>query len=72
MLKILIGTEHFAAHCAVYHGAPGVPRGDIAGGLYPQSPNLAEAAKRYSPGELFLDPQTQDQDVGDASLGESQ
>jgi mono/diheme cytochrome c family protein len=51
--KILIGTEHFAAHCAVCHGAPGVPKGDIAHGLYPQPPNLAEAAKRYSPGELF-------------------
>jgi mono/diheme cytochrome c family protein len=51
--KILIGTEHFAAHCAVCHGAPGVPRGDIAHGLYPQPPDLAEAAKHYSPGELF-------------------
>jgi mono/diheme cytochrome c family protein len=51
--NILIGTEHFAAHCAVCHGAPGVPRGDIAEGLYPQPPNLAEAAKRYSQGELF-------------------
>jgi mono/diheme cytochrome c family protein len=51
--KILIGTEHFAAHCAVCHGAPGVPKGDIAQGLYPQPPNLAEVAKRYSPAELF-------------------
>jgi mono/diheme cytochrome c family protein len=51
--KILMGTEHFAAHCAVCHGAPGVPKGDIAHGLYPQPPNLAEAAKHYSPGELF-------------------
>jgi hypothetical protein len=33
--RILVGTEHFAAHCAVCHGAPGVPRGDIANGLYP-------------------------------------
>jgi mono/diheme cytochrome c family protein len=51
--KILMGTEHFAAHCAVCHGAPGVPKGDIAHGLYPQPPDLAKAAKRYSPGELF-------------------
>jgi mono/diheme cytochrome c family protein len=51
--KVIIGVEHYAAHCAVCHGAPGVPRGDIAHGLYPQPPNLAEAAKRYSPGELF-------------------
>lgn len=31
--KILIGTDHFAAHCAVCHGAPGVPKGEIAEGL---------------------------------------
>ena len=51
--KVIIGVEHYAAHCAVCHGAPGVPKGDIAHGLYPQPPNLAETAKRYSPGELF-------------------
>jgi mono/diheme cytochrome c family protein len=51
--KILIGVEHFAAHCAVCHGAPGVPKGDIARGLYPQPANLAIRAKLYSDGELF-------------------
>ena len=51
--KILLGTEHFAAHCAVCHGAPGVPKGDIAKGLYPQPPNLADAAKQFSTAELF-------------------
>jgi mono/diheme cytochrome c family protein len=51
--KVLIGVEHFAAHCAVCHGAPGVPRGEIAQGLYPQPPDLAVAAKLYSDGELF-------------------
>ena len=51
--KILIGTEHFAAHCAVCHGAPGVPKGDIAHGLNPQPPDLAHASSHYSPSELF-------------------
>jgi mono/diheme cytochrome c family protein len=51
--QIEIGIEHFAAHCAVCHGAPGVPRGAIAKGLYPQPPDLAQAAQLYSPGELF-------------------
>jgi len=51
--QVLAGTDHFAAHCAVCHGAPGVPKGDIAKGLYPAPPNLAEAAARYSPAELF-------------------
>ena len=51
--NIPIGVEHFAAHCAVCHGAPGVPKGDIARGLYPQPPDLAKAASLYSPAELF-------------------
>jgi mono/diheme cytochrome c family protein len=51
--KILIGTEHFAAHCAVCHGAPGVPKGDIARGLHPQPPDLTKTVPLYSPAELF-------------------
>lgn len=51
--KIAMGTEHFSMHCAVCHGAPGVPRGEIAEGLYPQPPNLTVAAKLYSDAELF-------------------
>jgi len=51
--KILIGVDHYAAHCAVCHGAPGVPQADIARGLYPSPPNLAKAASLYSPAELF-------------------
>jgi mono/diheme cytochrome c family protein len=48
-----VGIDHFAAHCAVCHGAPGVPRGAIANGLYPLPPDLAFAVKQYTPGELF-------------------
>ena len=51
--KVIIGVEHFAAHCAVCHGAPGVPRGDIARGLYPAPPDLAKTAQLYTPAELF-------------------
>jgi len=51
--KIIIGVGHYAAHCAVCHGAPGVPRGDIARGLYPPPPDLAKTAPLYSPAELF-------------------
>jgi len=50
---VTIGVEHFGAHCAVCHGAPGVPKGDIAEGMYPQPPNLAAATKRYNDAELF-------------------
>jgi len=50
---VLIGVGHYAAHCAVCHGAPGVPKGEIAKGLYPPPPDLARAAPLYSPSELF-------------------
>jgi mono/diheme cytochrome c family protein len=51
--KVLVGIEHYAAHCAVCHGAPGVPKGDIGRGLYPPPPDLAKAVRPYSPAELF-------------------
>jgi mono/diheme cytochrome c family protein len=51
--KIPIGVDRFSAHCAVCHGAPGVPRGDIAQGLYPPPPDLAKTAPLYSSAELF-------------------
>jgi mono/diheme cytochrome c family protein len=51
--KVLIGVEHYAAHCAVCHGAPGVPKGDIARGLYPPPPDLTKTARLYPPAELF-------------------
>jgi len=50
---VLIGVGHYAAHCAVCHGAPGVPKGDIGRGRYPAPPDLAKAASPYRPGELF-------------------
>jgi mono/diheme cytochrome c family protein len=51
--NVLAGTEHYAAHCASCHGAPGVPRSDLAERLYPQPANLTHVAERYAPGELF-------------------
>jgi mono/diheme cytochrome c family protein len=51
--KVMIGVTHYAAHCAVCHGAPGVPKGDIGRGLYPEPPDLAKTAALYSPAELF-------------------
>jgi len=51
--NLILGVDHFAAHCAVCHGAPGVPKGDIAEGLYPQPPDLRNIAKQYTAGELF-------------------
>ncbi len=51
--RIVAGVLHYSNHCAVCHGAPGVGRDDLADGLYPRPPNLAVAARAYTPGELF-------------------
>ena len=51
--KLAMGVEHFAAHCAVCHGGPGVPKGDIGKGLYPAAPNLAHTSQHLSDAEMF-------------------
>lgn len=51
--KIAGGAGHFATHCAVCHGAPGVAKDDIAGGMYPQPPDLDHASRHFTPAELF-------------------
>jgi cytochrome c len=51
--EIVAGVGHFADHCVICHGAPGVPQGDIAHGLYPRPPSLRAAAGFYMPAELF-------------------
>lgn len=50
---LVVGVEHFAAHCAVCHGGPGVPKGDIGKGLYPPAPDLALSSARHTEAELF-------------------
>jgi mono/diheme cytochrome c family protein len=51
--RIAAGVTHYAEHCAVCHGAPGVERGEIAEGLYPKPPDLAVTSKGYTDAELF-------------------
>ena len=51
--RIVAGTSHFSDHCVVCHGGPGVDADDMAEGMYPKPPALTDAAKQYTPGELF-------------------
>lgn len=51
--KVAAGASHFSDHCAVCHSAPGVEASDMAEGMYPKPPHLADAAVRRSPAELF-------------------
>ncbi|MGE5547081.1 MAG: c-type cytochrome [Solirubrobacterales bacterium] len=47
------GVRHYAGHCAMCHGAPGVEPQGFAGSMYPVPAKLVEAVRRWSPAELF-------------------
>ena len=51
--RVVGAVGHFSEHCANCHGGPGIPRGEVAEGMYPQPPDLTNVAGRYTPGELF-------------------
>lgn len=51
--EIAEGIAHFAAHCVICHGAPGVPSEEFVRRLYPSPPDLTGVSKAYTPGELF-------------------
>jgi mono/diheme cytochrome c family protein len=50
--KVLTGVGHYAAHCAVCHGAPGVPKGDI-GRPFPAAAGPRQSRAALQPAELF-------------------
>ena len=52
--KVHMGFKYFHAMCVTCHGAPGTPGSEISKGLYPEPPNLAEAAKNWTPAELYV------------------
>ena len=52
--KVHIGFKNFHAMCVTCHGAPGTPPSEIGKGLYPEAPDLAEAAKNWTPAELYV------------------
>jgi mono/diheme cytochrome c family protein len=51
--EVAEGVEHFAAHCVICHGAPGVSSEDFVRRLYPSPPDLTGVSETYGPGELF-------------------
>ncbi|HWP94296.1 MAG TPA: cytochrome c [Gammaproteobacteria bacterium] len=48
------GAVHYAAMCATCHGAPGREPDELAAGMMPKPPRLAETAHRWSPAELYV------------------
>ena len=53
--KVIIGVEHYAAHCAVCHGAPGVPKGEIARGPLSAAAGSCQRRPALQPRRAFLD-----------------
>jgi mono/diheme cytochrome c family protein len=52
--KVHTGFRGYNAMCVTCHGAPGASASDINKGLYPQAPDLAQAAKSWTPAELYV------------------
>jgi mono/diheme cytochrome c family protein len=52
--KVHSGFKNFNAMCVTCHGAPGAAASEIAKGLYPAPPDLAEAAKGWTSAELYV------------------
>ena len=52
--KVHEGFKNFHAMCVTCHSAPGSEATEISKGLYPAAPDLAEAAKAWTPAELYV------------------
>lgn len=52
--KVHRGFKNFHEMCVICHGAPGTAASQLSKGLYPQPPDLAEAAKRWTSAELYV------------------
>lgn len=47
------GFDHYKEMCVGCHGAPGVKRSEVAKGLYPEPPKLADEVDEISSEELY-------------------
>ena len=52
--KVHKGFRNFHAMCVTCHGSPGSAPSEMGKGLYPRAPDLAIAAKKWAPAELFV------------------
>ena len=52
--KLHMGFKDFHEMCVTCHGGPGTPASEIGKGLYPEAPDLAKAAKAWTPAELYV------------------
>ncbi len=52
-VRVARGARSFDDHCHRCHGAPGAEPDEMGKGLTPQAPDLARAAERWTPEQLF-------------------
>ncbi|HEX3700352.1 MAG TPA: cytochrome c [Phenylobacterium sp.] len=52
--QVLAGSRDYDAHCAVCHGGPAVARAAWVEGMNPPPPYLLDAARQWTPAELFV------------------
>ena len=50
---IQAGFRLYDRRCVGCHGAPGVKQGDIAKGIWPEAPDLAESAPEWTSAQLY-------------------
>lgn len=50
---VMMGFRHYREMCVGCHLAPGIESSEIRKGLMPQPPKLQEAAKHWTPAQLF-------------------
>jgi mono/diheme cytochrome c family protein len=51
--EVTAGFRDYDASCAACHGAPGVPNADWAHAMTPAPPYLEDAARRWTPAQLY-------------------
>lgn len=51
--QVVAGFHEYEADCVMCHGGPGVPRRDFVKGMTPTPPFLLDAARRWTPAQLY-------------------
>lgn len=51
--EVTAGFRQYDHDCVMCHGAPGVPRADFTAGMTPAPPYVIDAARRWTPAQLY-------------------
>lgn len=51
--EVQAGLASYDQHCVACHGGPGIPRAPFVSAMTPTAPYLLDAARRWSPAELY-------------------